>query len=389
MARSLFTYAWDLAEEGVGDAVARFRDAGLDGVTLATAYHAGKFLRPHGRGKVYFPEDGTIYYQADPADFGTIKPQPHSLLPETDVLRDLTAVDGLTVRAWMVLLHNTRVGMAHPEATIRNAFGDRFVYSLCPSSPDARTFAIALCRTVAASYPIDGLRIETPGFLPSVHGYHHEFGLVQPNVWLNNHLGLCFCDHCRAGAKAAGIDADGLAGDVTRRVEAYLASEVDYPADMAAAFWLADIVTNADLGAYLRFRCDTVTSLVAEIREAVRDDVDIAILPSVARPTSGAWYEGSDLPALAATAGGIDACFYEPGPDRVAADLHDIRGRLPADAGLGGVLRPGYPDLDSREKVKAAVAVLDAGGVNDIGFYNYGHLRASALDWIGDAFRSL
>jgi hypothetical protein len=33
---------------------------------MAGSYHAGKFLRPHGKsGKVYFPEDGTAYFRTD------------------------------------------------------------------------------------------------------------------------------------------------------------------------------------------------------------------------------------------------------------------------------------------------------------------------------------
>ena len=44
---------------------------------------------------------------------------------------------------------------------------------------------------------------------------------------------------------------------------------------------------------------------------------DVAVIPSVARPTGGAWYEGSDLAALAETAGIIEACFYEPSAMRV------------------------------------------------------------------------
>ena len=63
--RGLYTYAWDLADEGVAEVAARARDAGLNTLTLAAAYHAGKFLRPHGvSGKVYFPEDGTVYFRA-------------------------------------------------------------------------------------------------------------------------------------------------------------------------------------------------------------------------------------------------------------------------------------------------------------------------------------
>ena len=85
---------------------------------------------------------------------------------------------------------------------------------------------------------------------------------------------------------------------------------------------------DGDLRRYLDFRNGVVTSLVAEIRAAVRTDADVAVIPSVARPTGGAWYEGSDLGALAETAGIIEACFYEPSAMRVKADLFDIRRRL-------------------------------------------------------------
>ena len=47
--RAIYTYAWDIAETGVKTAVAEFRALGLDTVTIAGSYHAGKFLRPHGR----------------------------------------------------------------------------------------------------------------------------------------------------------------------------------------------------------------------------------------------------------------------------------------------------------------------------------------------------
>ena len=78
---------------------------------------------------------------------------------------------------------------------------------------------------------------------------------MQPNRWLDSQLGLCFCDHCRAGAKAAGIDADGLRAQVRADIESYLASDIDLPADMAEAFWLADTRTDGELGAFLDWRC--------------------------------------------------------------------------------------------------------------------------------------
>ena len=86
--KAIYTYAWDLMETGVAAAASEFRDLGLDTVTIAGSYHAGKFMRPHGRaGKVYFPDDGTVYFNADPSRYGAIKPVANGLLGERDVLR--------------------------------------------------------------------------------------------------------------------------------------------------------------------------------------------------------------------------------------------------------------------------------------------------------------
>jgi hypothetical protein len=388
--KAIYTYAWDLAEEGVSKAVGQFEALGLDTVTIAGSYHAGKFLRPHGRaGKVYFPEDGTVYFKANPARYGAIKPVANSLLSSQDVLRELTSQSAMKTNVWLVLLHNTLLGSAHPDSAVSNAFGDRYVYNLCPSAPDARAYAIGLAQDVTETYPVSGLSMETPGFLPYAHGFHHEFALNRPNRWLDSQLGLCFCPHCLKGAKAAGINAARLKTQVAEDVSAYLASDLDYPADMAEAFWAADTRTDGDLKAYLDWRCTVVTSLVRDIRGAVRKEVDVAVIPSVARPTSGAWYEGSDLAALADATGIIEACFYEPGAQRVKADLFDIRRRLRGKGHLRGIVRPAFPDLETKGEFLAAMQALGAGGVSEVAFYNWGHLRSANIGWIADGLRAL
>jgi hypothetical protein len=386
--KAIYTYAWDLAEAGVPAAVDEFRGLGLDTVTMAGSYHAGKFLRPHGKaGKVYFPDDGTVYFKADPKRYGAIKPVANGLLKDGDVLRELTQ-SGMQVNVWLVLLHNTRLGMAHPDSVVRNAFGDPYYYNLCPSAPNARAYAVGLAKDVTESYPVGGISLEGPGFTPYAHGYHHEFALMKSNPWLENQLGLCFCDHCVASAETAGIEARRLKAQVAADISAYLDSDIDYPADMAEAFWRADVAADGDLRRYLDFRNGVVTSLVAEIRAAVRKDANVAVIPSVARPTGGAWYEGSDLHALAETAGIIEACFYEPSAMRVKADLFDIRRRLSGtDATLRGILRPSHPDLATKGEFLDAVAALREGGVEELAFYNWGHLRRANLAWIGDALR--
>jgi len=384
--RSMYCYAWDLAEAGVSAVVDDLQARQIDTITLAGAYHAGKFLRPRGQsGKVYFPDDGTAYFKTRQERYGAIKPAEARLVAEHDIFDECCRVDAMKVNAWMVLMHNSRLGQSHPDSCVENAFGDRYIYNLCPATPDARAYAVALCGDIADAYPVSGLSLETPGFLPFQHGYHHEFGLLRQNSWLDNLLGLCFCRHCTDGAKADSIDIEGLRHRVRTAIDEYLASDIDHADDMAAAYWLSDIVLDPDLGQFMRWRCRTVESLIAEIRAAVRDDAAVAVIPSVARPTAGAWYEGSDLTGLADVADHLDVCFYEPSPARIASDLHDVMRRVDKPGVVRGILRPGHPDLTSAEEVAAAVRALNDGGVTDIGFYNYGHLRRASLDWMASA----
>ena len=90
MYKGLYAYAWDLADEGLEAALERIRPTGVNTITLAASYHAGKFLRPHGRtGKVYFPKDGTVYFRARSERYGQIKPLINPLVEDFDGFAEL------------------------------------------------------------------------------------------------------------------------------------------------------------------------------------------------------------------------------------------------------------------------------------------------------------
>ena len=387
---SMFSYSWDLAENGVAKSVEEFKSLGINTVTLASSYHAGKFLRPKSKvKKVYFPEDGTVYFKSDASKYGEIKPISNSIYGDGQILRELTETKGLSVSAWLVLLHNTQLGTKHQDSAVQNAFGDPYVYALCPSAPEARAYAVGLAKDVTESYEVDGISVESIGFPPYEHGFHHEMSFIKPNKWLSQNLGLCFCKYCVAGAEKAGVDAKALKARVAENIHDYLEGDFDLQTDMAEALWLADVEGDLDLRKFLDFRSQVVTSLAKEIRQSVRKDIEVAIIPSVARPTGGAWYEGTDLKAIAETTGVIEACFYEPSTDRINADLADIKRRTNNTGKIKGILRPAFPDLTSEAAVVDAVAVLWEGGVKDIGFYNYGHIRSQSLNWIKRALAAV
>lgn len=383
---SMYSYAWDIAEEGASNFVSKLQEIGINSITLATSYHAGKFFRPKSKiNKIYFPEDGTIYFKHNSSKYGEIKPIPNSNFGSGEILSELTKTKSLVIQAWMVLFHNSQLGSKYQEYAVRNAFEDPYIYALCPAAPQVREYALALMSDIADNYAIQGISVESIGYPPFEHGYHHEMSFVKPNVWLSQNLGLCFCRYCIKGAEAFDIDAHELKIRVAKRIHNYLEDEIDYTPDMASAFWLADVEGDIDLKRFVEYRKNVVTTLAGEIRAAIRPEVEFAIIPSVARPTSGAWYEGTDLAELAKTTGVIEACFYEPSVDRIRADLIDIKERTHNVGKIKGILRPAYPDLTSESSVSQAVSTLWHGGVKDIAFYNYGHFRSQSLNWISSA----
>lgn len=374
----LYVYPWDLRDEGAGPVADRLRAAGIDGVVLATSYHAGKFLRPHSPGgKVYFPEDGTVYFTPDPSLYRRLQPLRAGMAKDYDALRHLERTAGdLAVTAWTVGLHNTRLGQAHPDITTETAFGDRLVNALCPAQPDVRQYLTSLCLDTARQPGVSEIALETPGWQAFRHGHHHEFELIELPEPVQVMLGSCFCPACVAGATAAGVDAKGLAADTRRGLERFF-TDGTLPA--------TDPRTDPNWQAFHAWRAETVTSLVAEIRDRLPAAVALAVIPTTQTPNDLCWIEGSDLASLARVADRLEVPAYQTGPEAIAADAARVRDAAGAGARIGFILRPTYPHLGNATEVAEAVSSLRGLGAEPLSFYNYGHMRLSSLDWIAEA----
>ena len=389
--KGLYTYAWDLADEGLEAALGRIRPTGINAITLAASYHAGKFLRPHGRsGKVYFPTDGTVYFQARPERYGHIKPLVNPLVAEFDAFAELEKqAPDLERVAWVVCCHNTPLGQQYPEFTSRNAFGDPYPYSLCPAHPAVRDYVVNLVADLADRHDLAAVALETPGWLPYDHGFHHEFALVPLDRWAKTLLALCFADSTRAAAAAADIDADRLQARTRALLERYLAADLAVPEALAAEWWLADVVSDPEFAAFLHWRCRVVADLVADVKAALPAPVKLAVIPTVQRPPALCWLEGSDLALLARAADALEMPAYQPSAAEVFVNAWDARRRAGDDATLRFILRPSFPDLANGAETVAAAQRLKEVGLAGLAFYNYGHLRLAALDHIKAALAAL
>lgn len=378
MLHGMYVYAWDLWQEGTAEVAARLRGAGLNGVSLATAYHAGKFLRPHApRDRVWFPEDGTVYFTPDPARYGRLAPQAARMVGDFDALADLAdKAPDLRVTAWTVGLHNSRLGALHPDLTCQTVFGDSLVNALCPSQPEVRDYLVALAQDTAAQPGVAEIAVEAPGFQTYRHGHHHEFELVELPLAAETLLETCFCPACRDRARAQGIDVDRLAKAAQDRMDAFLA-DPETP--------VLELLTDPDWTALQRCRCATVTSLMAELRTALPREPQLSVIPTVQSPNRHCCREGSDLAALARVADRLEVPAYQRGPESIAADMEEVRRTAGAQAELGFILRPTWPHVNGAAELATCVAAARRSGTDRLAFYNYGHMRLQSLDWIAAA----
>ncbi|WP_405063885.1 hypothetical protein OG474_20170 [Kribbella sp. NBC_01505] len=238
MSHGVFAYTWDLV--GDPDAAARIAGLGADTVTLQAAYHAVRGITPwHPAHRVVHAEHAAAYFPIRADRWPGLRPLAPSWGVENPDRFGTAAAGlaaaGLSVEAWLVLTHSSALGTAHPELTVRNAYGERYPYALCASHQAVREYALTIVSEVCAQYDVSALMLEACGWLGFDHGSHHEKtegADLSPTA--RRLLSLCFCTACRT---ALGPDADRLARAVRSAVDGELhgsgTAEVDATALLA------------------------------------------------------------------------------------------------------------------------------------------------------------
>jgi hypothetical protein len=387
MKSTMWTYPWDVLDIGTETVLDDILDrAGVTGVSLATSYHAGRFLGPRNpRRRVYFPEDGTLYFRADPRRYERLKLQPRvaSIVTEEGdalaALADARQKRAFTLNGWTVCLHNTRLGVEHPDACTENAYGDKNFYNLCPSNPDARAYLRAVVSDLTDHYELDSIELESPNFLGFAHEFHHEkdgVGLTSRDDYL---LSLCFCPSCLAGARKAGVNGEEARRQVRQLLDETLTRPVPVPTPTFVLDGPETFVDYPELLAYIRWRTTPVTSLITEVREAANDATKVYFL---SLETKGAWLLGVDFKAVGGACDGIVLCAYDVPPEQVADEVARARTLLPENEYLSVGLRIFYPEVRGPDELAAKVAAAHPYSPDGFNFYNYGLIPRARLDWI-------
>ena len=385
---SMWTYPWDVQDLSADRVCRELNEIGCTTVSLATSYHAGRFLQPRSPvRKSYYPEDGTVYFQPQPELWADHRIRPlvaDTLRDGGDVLADLVRrrdAGGLRVSCWTVCLHNSRLGLLHPEAVTRNAFGDGNIYSLCPSHPDARAYVTTLARDVSTRYRPDVIELESPCFMGFAHGFHHEkdgVGLTPEDDFL---LSLCFCPACLERAARAGVDGERARASVKRWIVEACERAVPAPRfpDFAAAG--PDVfLAHPEVHEYVNWRFEPVTSLIRAIREATAPDTRVYLID-----LKDGWLGGCDLAAVTQACDGAIVCGYDMEATQVGTLLADTATTIGPEKHLGTGFRLFYPEMTGPADLVARTEAAAKAGAGRINFYNYGLVPKARLDWVRQA----
>lgn len=381
MQHGLFTYPWDLADHGYDTALGEIAHAGFSNVILAVQYHNGKFLLPRNpKRRVYYAEDGAINYQPDLSHYGAMKPRLHSLVTDssspTDEVNARAQELGLNLVAWTVCLHNRWLGEQFPEAVQHTVFADPLYNSLSPAHPLVREYMVAQVTDLASRYDLHAIMLESPGYMPFVHGEHHELIGTELDAVQRDILNLSFSDYEVKKATADGIPAEMLRGLTAAVLDASINQGVRLANEDGSPRTVVKSLVNGGLPQYMVWMKQQELSLMEEIREAVKAQ----------NPNTQIWNFAAldDTPGDAALIATGDATLagYAQSDEDVAIRTHDA-------AQLGrpvrGAIRAIAPDTTDPAQIAPRLAAWKKAGVTGVDIYNYGLMNGVIWDAVKEA----
>ena len=374
---AIWTYPWDVRDEGAERVGGRLREIGIGEVNLATNYHAVQGFTPHNPVRRTHFAHASSYFR--PGDrYGRLEPTPYEGMDGDWVADVADGLSDLTLTSWTVGCHNSQLGMAHPDTTIESPHGDDLVFGLCPSNPAVREYLVALVGDLADRDEFDRIELETfDYFYGTGFGWHHQKIHARLGTIGEFLLGLCFCEDCRTRAADAGIDVERARDTAAETLDNVVAGRL--PHDLAPEQWLREHPTVAD---YVDVREDALVDLYADLADAA-GDVPLGYYAGM--PEAGReWLVGADLDRLAEHVDYYCLPAYESSREAVLNAYRTVDGFTP-DVPLHVGVLPGHPAIHDEATVVDVVDGLCAAGVPRVSFYNYGLLPERSLEWIGSA----
>ncbi len=402
----IYLHPWDVVDEGPEQVFSRISDAGLKHVNLATSYHCGRYLLPHNpRRKMYSAEEGVVYFPPDEKYFKdtVLKPKQSSQFPDIDIVALTTREakkHGVGVNSWTVTLHNYRLGEAHPELAMVNAYGDVDHNFLCGNKPDSRKFIVGLVRNLAEEYDLEAMMLESAGYCWGLeHGGHHEMLGTQIEPFTSDLMNICFCDNCMVKMREEGLQPDRM----RELVRSIADISIDTPTNILRSVPIVEMLRNSyvltadieGLHKLLSFKRAMVNSLFKEVKETLKasnPNVNLRVITAGGFTGGGSGVmgrgsEGVNLHELAEIVDGIDFIDYVSEPELVYYHVQWAKFEV-GDCPIYVALRPSFPTLFTKETIEAEVISALEAGASGVEFYNYGWTSLRNLGWVKHSLKN-
>lgn len=384
---SLYTYPWDLTDEGLDISLDRIVDlTGCREVMLTPCYHQSTYFRPHNsEGPVYFGENGAVYFTPDLSRYTEtlMRPRVSAVVDHPEYFeRIVEGIErrGLKLGVWIVYTFQTYMSQRYPQFAKHDAFGTAYEGQLSVSPEDVQCYFAALTSDIVERFKPSVVLIESlmrRGFSVPLK----RRAEMSPQCQFL--MALDFNPAAIANADKAGMDAEGFRQEVRQWLRLRL-SRLPTEDDERPVTdeWLAEAF-GGRLDGYQEICRATTTSLWLRVAEIIRrggasiqadtwerarqryNDLGSAIDGSIDRVPTGA---------------------LTPSEESICR-VRDIKNRI-AENGEVYVTPSAGRLTDSGPLEEQVEAAKDAGASGAL-FYNYGLLREEELAFIGSSLRGL
>jgi len=383
-----FTLPYTFFREPAAKVITDLKSHGLTGINLALNYHASRdFLLRQGPQLEYL-SDGFHYYKADKSNYesGAVTPSDFDQLPSNQLLENVLSEaqkQDFEVNAWAVYMHNSAIGMTHPESTVTNVFGNRFLSELCPVNKAVQGYAVGMTKDLA-SRGVKSIMAESLHFHGARHGEHHERFFMELSPVTEFLYSLCFCKDCKGNFAG---NADVLADKIKSQLQIVFDDKDPWLGKVLSKELLAEIL-GPEILDYLTARESAVAELYQKVVSVAHEsgvkfkyeDQSPLLDINSAKTLDRSWELGIDNQKISKIVDTYEPLIYRTSPEGVESlasnYLKDI------SAPVSAILRPTFPDCTEEQNLIAKVKALSELGINEIDFYLLDTFRPRDLKWI-------
>ena len=389
-----FTLPYTFFREPAAKVITDLKSHGLTGINLALNYHASRdFLLRQGPQLEYL-SDGFHYYKADKSNYesGAVTPSDFDQLPSNQLLENVLSEaqkQDFEVNAWAVYMHNSAIGMTHPESTVTNVFGNRFLSELCPVNKAVQGYAVGMTKDLA-SRGVKSIMAESLHYHGARHGEHHERFFMELSSVTEFLYSLCICKDCKGNFAG---NADVLADKIKSQLQIVFDDKDPWLGKVLSKELLAEIL-GPEILDYLTARESAVAELYQKVVSVAHEsgvkfkyeDQSPLLDINSAKTLDRSWELGIDNQKISKIVDRYEPLVYRTTPEGVSALANSYLKDLSVP--VSAILRPTFPDCTEEQNLIGKVKALRELGINEIDFYLLDTFRPRDLTWVKMALAS-